>query len=95
MIANPRGHFAGLYHANEKYTQQAYALVTRDPAGVEAVEGVDDGGPWRYTLVDAKGDDELETLADAKEAAEAAAEEARAAKAQMARRYRTGAERPS
>ena len=30
LIANPRGHFASLYRANEKYAQQAYALVTRD-----------------------------------------------------------------
>lgn len=41
---------------------------------VATVELIDEGGPWRYTLVDAAGDDELDTLADAKEAAEEAAE---------------------
>jgi hypothetical protein len=38
LIANPRRRFSEIYDANEKYAQQAFALVTRDQAGVEAVE---------------------------------------------------------
>ena len=37
LIARPREHFAALFHANEKYAQQAYALVTRDPVAAETV----------------------------------------------------------
>lgn len=38
VIANPRRRFSEIYDANEKYAQQAYALVTRDQAAAEAVE---------------------------------------------------------
>jgi hypothetical protein len=31
LISDPQRRFAGYYRANEKYAQQAYALVTRDP----------------------------------------------------------------
>jgi hypothetical protein len=40
LISDPQRRFAGLYRANEKYAQQAYALVTRDPFGAEAVARV-------------------------------------------------------
>jgi hypothetical protein len=38
LIADPRRRFSELFGANKDYTQQAYALVTRDPSGAEAVE---------------------------------------------------------
>jgi hypothetical protein len=37
LIADPRRRFSELFGANKDYTQQAYALVTRDPTGAEAV----------------------------------------------------------
>jgi hypothetical protein len=33
LIADPRAHFSKLYAAGRNLTEQAYALVTRDPAG--------------------------------------------------------------
>jgi hypothetical protein len=37
MIEYPDRCFAELFRANEKYTQQAHALVTRDPVAAETV----------------------------------------------------------
>jgi len=37
MIEYPDRYFAGLFRPNEKCTQQAYALVTRDPVAAETV----------------------------------------------------------
>jgi hypothetical protein len=34
-FSDPRGHFSKLFRANVVYAQQAYALATRDAAGVE------------------------------------------------------------
>jgi hypothetical protein len=36
-IKDPRRRFSDLFRAGERYTEQAYALVTRDPAAAETV----------------------------------------------------------
>ena len=38
LIKDPRRRFSRLFDAGEKYTEQAYALVTRDPSSADAVE---------------------------------------------------------
>jgi hypothetical protein len=45
LIADPRGHFTKLFRANTMYAQQAYALVTRDPAA--AREAASEPMQWR------------------------------------------------
>ena len=49
MIEYPDRHFSRLFRANEKYTQQAYALVTRDPPAAEAAAKA-----WRRAETDGR-----------------------------------------